>query len=63
MAPSPASVSADRLEAARLAVGDCGLPFSTAPMAPDLAWALGQLDGDHQAQDLRAKLSVAPSAP
>ena len=53
--PITGLVSEERLEAARLAVSECGLPFSTAPMAPDLAWALGQLDGDHQAQDLRGQ--------
>ena len=53
--PITGLVSGERLEAARLAVSECGLPFSTAPMAPDLAWALGQLGGDHQAQDLRGQ--------
>ena len=43
------------LEAARAAVSDCNLPLSTAPMDPRLAWAIGQLGGDHQAEDLRGQ--------
>ena len=31
------------LEAAREAVQECGLPFSTAPMDPRLTWKLGAL--------------------
>jgi glucose-6-phosphate dehydrogenase assembly protein OpcA len=43
------------LEAARAAAGSCGLPLSTAPMDPQLAWAIGQLGGDHHADDLRGQ--------
>ena len=35
----------DLMRAARQAVSDCGLPLSTAPMDPRLAWALGQRPG------------------
>jgi len=45
----------DALEAAREAVQDCGLPFSTAPMDPRLTWKLGALAGDHSAEDLRGQ--------
>ena len=41
------------LEAARAAAISCGLPLSTAPMDPQLAWAIGNLGGDHHAADLR----------
>ncbi|MEY3736263.1 MAG: hypothetical protein RLZZ624_1322, partial [Cyanobacteriota bacterium] len=45
----------DLLEAAREAIAWCGLPPSTAAMAPELAWELGQRPGDHQAHDLRGQ--------
>ena len=45
----------DLLEAARDAIPWCGLPPSTAAMAPELAWELGQRPGDHQAPDLRGQ--------
>jgi len=40
---------------ARDLVGSLGLPPSTAPMDPGLAWALGQQAGSHEAQDLRGQ--------
>ena len=43
------------LEAARAAAVSCGLPLSTAPMDPQLAWALGQLGGNHHAEDQRGQ--------
>ena len=43
------------LEAARQAVGALGLSASTAPTAPELAWALGQQPGNHSADDLRGQ--------
>ena len=43
------------LEAARAAAISCGLPLSTAPMDPQLAWAIGNLGGDHHAADLRGQ--------
>ena len=43
------------LEAARAAAISCGLPLSTAPMDPQLAWAIGKLGGDHHADDLRGQ--------
>ena len=43
------------LEAARAAAVSCGLPLSTAPMDPKLAWALGQLGGNHHAEDQRGQ--------
>ena len=43
------------LEAARAAALSCGLPLSTAPMDPQLAWAIGKLGGDHHADDLRGQ--------
>jgi glucose-6-phosphate dehydrogenase assembly protein OpcA len=43
------------LEAARAAAINCGLPLSTAPMDPQLAWAIGNLGGDHHADDLRGQ--------
>jgi glucose-6-phosphate dehydrogenase assembly protein OpcA len=45
----------DVLEAARQAIDECDLPFSTAPMDPRLAWKLGGLAGHHSAQDLRGQ--------
>ena len=43
------------LEAARKATPDCELPPSTSPLAPELAWQLGQLPGDCAADDLRGQ--------
>ena len=43
------------LDAARQAIGELGLPASTAPTAPELAWALGQQPGSHEAEDLRGQ--------
>ena len=43
-------------EAARQAVSDCGLPLSTAPMDPRLAWALGQRPGHQVSADLRGQV-------
>ena len=43
------------LEAARQVVGECGLPSSTAPTAPEVAWRLGQQPGEHSAEDLRGQ--------
>ena len=43
------------LEAGRQAVIDCGLPLSTAPMDPRLAWTLGSQAGAHRAEDLRGQ--------
>jgi len=45
----------DVMEAARSLVTDCGLPFSTAPTDPRLAWALGQRPGNHSSGDLRGQ--------
>jgi glucose-6-phosphate dehydrogenase assembly protein OpcA len=46
---------ADVHTSARDLVGSLGLPPSTAPMDPALAWALGQEPGRHDAQDLRGQ--------
>ena len=46
---------ADVHTSARDLVGSLGLPPSTAPMDPGLAWALGQQPGRHDAQDLRGQ--------
>jgi len=46
---------ADVLASARELVGSLGLPPSTAPTDPGLAWALGQQPGRHVAQDLRGQ--------
>jgi len=43
------------IEQAKQAVGDCGLPLSTAVMDQRLAWALGQHPGQHQPEDLRGQ--------
>jgi glucose-6-phosphate dehydrogenase assembly protein OpcA len=43
------------LTAAREATHDCGLPLSTAPMDPQLAWAIGRLGGGRQTEDLRGQ--------
>ncbi|MCP9790701.1 glucose-6-phosphate dehydrogenase assembly protein OpcA [Vulcanococcus limneticus] len=53
--PISGLLSEELLEAARSAVTDCGLPPSTAPSAPELAWALGQQEGHHSAPDLRGQ--------
>lgn len=45
----------DVMQAARQAVNDCGLPFSTAPTDPRLAWALGQRPGNRTSPDLRGQ--------
>lgn len=45
----------DLLEAAREAIAWCGMPPSTATMAPELSWELGQRPGEHQAHDLRGQ--------
>ena len=46
----------DLMKAARQAVSDCGLPLSTAPMDPRLAWALGQRPGHQVSTDLRGQV-------
>jgi len=46
----------DLMQAARQAVSDCGLPLSTAPMDPRLAWALGQRPGHQASADLRGQV-------
>jgi glucose-6-phosphate dehydrogenase assembly protein OpcA len=46
----------DLMKAARQAVSDCGLPLSTAPMDPRLAWALGQRPGHQVSSDLRGQV-------
>ena len=43
------------LQAARQATPACGLPPSTSPLAPELAWQLGQLPGEASADDLRGQ--------
>jgi len=53
--PITGLVSADLLTAARAEVARCGLPLSTAPMDPRLAWALGTQPGNHHADDLRGQ--------
>jgi glucose-6-phosphate dehydrogenase assembly protein OpcA len=53
--PISGLLSTDLLDAARLAVAECDLPPSTAPMDPRLAWALGQQPGAHSSQDLRGR--------
>jgi glucose-6-phosphate dehydrogenase assembly protein OpcA len=53
--PISGLVSPELLEAARLAVSDCGLPPSTAPMDPRLAWSVGQQAGGHGSEDLRGR--------
>jgi glucose-6-phosphate dehydrogenase assembly protein OpcA len=46
----------DLMTAARQALSDCGLPLSTAPMDPRLAWALGQKPGHQSSADLRGQV-------
>ena len=53
--PITGLLSPELLAAARAEVAGCGLPLSTAPMDPKLAWALGKLPGNHQAEDLRGQ--------
>ena len=53
--PITGLLSAELLEAARTSVAALDLPPSTAPMDPALAWRLGQLPGDHKAEDLRGR--------
>lgn len=53
--PLSGLLSEELLTAARQAVVDCGLPLSTAPMAPELAWTLGQEGGSRSAPDLRGQ--------
>ena len=53
--PISGLLSEQLLDVARQAVGELGLPASTAPTAPQLAWALGQLPGHHSAEDLRGQ--------
>ena len=45
----------DLLQAARRAITQLGLANSTAPTAPEVAWALGQQPGNHSAEDLRGQ--------
>ncbi len=53
--PISGVLSEEMLAAAREAVPQFGLPLSTAPMAPELAWAMGQQTGDHSGLDLRGQ--------
>ena len=53
--PLSGLLNAELLEAARRAVLEMGLPSSTAPMAPQVAWRLGEQGGDHGAEDLRGQ--------
>ncbi len=53
--PITGLLSPELLEAARAEVAGCGLPISTAPMDPRLAWALGKLPGSHHTEDLRGQ--------
>lgn len=53
--PITGLLSPNLLAAARAEVAACGLPLSTAPMDPRLAWALGKRAGGHQADDLRGQ--------
>lgn len=53
--PISGLLNEELLEAARRAVVETGLPLSTAPMAPELAWALGQQGGDRSTPDLRGQ--------
>jgi glucose-6-phosphate dehydrogenase assembly protein OpcA len=46
---------ADVLKSARDLVTSLGLPPSTAPMDPGLAWAIGEQPGRHEALDLRGQ--------
>ena len=53
--PISGLLSEQIFEAARAVTAECGLPLCTAPMAPELAWALGQQPGSHTAEDLRGQ--------
>lgn len=53
--PLSGLLNAELLEAARRAVVEMGLPSSTAPTAPQVAWRLGQQGGNHSAEDLRGQ--------
>ncbi|MFZ9974331.1 MAG: glucose-6-phosphate dehydrogenase assembly protein OpcA, partial [Vulcanococcus sp.] len=53
--PITGLLSDQLLNAARLAIGELGLPASTAPTAPEVAWRLGQQPGNHSADDLRGQ--------
>ncbi|MCT0199090.1 glucose-6-phosphate dehydrogenase assembly protein OpcA [Synechococcus sp. CS-1325] len=53
--PISGLLNEDLFDAARTATAECGLPLCTAPMAPELAWALGQQPGSHTAEDLRGQ--------
>jgi len=53
--PLSGLLSEPLLEAARQAVGELGLPSSTAPTAPELSWALGHQSGSHGTEDLRGQ--------
>jgi glucose-6-phosphate dehydrogenase assembly protein OpcA len=53
--PLSGLLNGELLEAARMAVLEMGLPSSTAPMAPQVAWRLGEQNGDHRAEDLRGQ--------
>ena len=53
--PLSGLLNEELLEAARRASADLGLATSTAPMAPELAWSLGQQPGSHSADDLRGQ--------
>ncbi|MEN9541006.1 MAG: hypothetical protein RLZZ459_1097, partial [Cyanobacteriota bacterium] len=53
--PLSGLLNEELLEAARMAVLEMGLPSSTAPMAPQVAWRLGEQNGDHRAEDLRGQ--------
>ncbi|MCX5951773.1 MAG: glucose-6-phosphate dehydrogenase assembly protein OpcA [Cyanobacteria bacterium] len=53
--PITGLLTPELLEAARTSVAALDLPPSTAPMDPSLAWRLGQLPGDHKADDLRGR--------
>lgn len=47
--------STSLLQAAREAIPTCGLPASTSPLAPELAWQLGLLPGDASGEDRRGQ--------
>ncbi|MEY2645530.1 MAG: hypothetical protein RLZZ611_2179 [Cyanobacteriota bacterium] len=53
--PLSGLLNSDLLDAARQVVADVGLPSSTAPLAPEVAWRLGSLPGEHRAEDLRGQ--------
>ncbi len=53
--PITGLLSDDLVREAVAAVPDCGQPPSTAQLAPDLAWSLGQQPGDRKANDLRGR--------